>query len=210
MKMQKRLQKILAVALMTSFLSTSFVMGVSEAASVRHNNGGKTPAQHQQIRPVKKSASGTHGVSAHKSGSAHKVKPATHKNTPLHKTQSIHKPGSAHKAQPLHKNGPVHHGPAVHKGDPVHHGKPMMHKGGPVHHEPVVYKGGPVHHGPVIHHHHHPAPPPPPPPKHHHHDDKRSMHTKDWIGALVLGGIIGAVIANNTGNHVDTVEYATE
>ena len=188
MKMQKKLQKILAVALMTSFLSTSFVMGVSEAAPARPGNGGKSPAQQQQIRPVKKSSSGNHGVSAHKTGPVHQVKPATHKNTPLHKTQPAHKPGSVHKAQPLHKNGPAHNGPEIHK-------------------------SGPVHHGPVIHRHH-PAPPPPPPPPppkhHHHHDDGRSMHTGDWIGALVLGGVIGAVIANNTSSHADAVEYVTE
>ena len=153
MKMHKRLQKILAVALMTGVLSTSFVMGVSEAASVRQ------------------------------------VKPAAQKNTQLHKTQSTHKPGSAHKVQPLHKNGSNHNGP-------------VMHKSGSVHHGPVIHRQQPA---PP------PPPPPPPPPKHHHHhDDKRSMHTEDWIGALVLGGVIGAVITNNTGSHADTVEYVTE
>ena len=57
MMMHKKLQKILAIALMTSFFSTSFLMGVSEAAPARHA-GGQRPAQTQQVRPVHKSSSG--------------------------------------------------------------------------------------------------------------------------------------------------------
>ena len=35
------------------------------------------------------------------------------------------------------------------------------------------------------------------------------MHSGDWIGALVIGGIIGAIIANNSHrtSHPDYVEY---
>ena len=44
MMMHKKLQKVLAVALMTSFFSTSFIMGVSEAAPARHA-GGQRPEQ---------------------------------------------------------------------------------------------------------------------------------------------------------------------
>jgi hypothetical protein len=33
------------------------------------------------------------------------------------------------------------------------------------------------------------------------------MHSGDWIGALVVGGIIGAIIANNSRHKADTVEY---
>ena len=47
MMMHKKLQKILAIALMTSFFSTSFIMGVSEAAPARHA-GGQRPPQTQQ------------------------------------------------------------------------------------------------------------------------------------------------------------------
>ena len=64
--MYKKLQKVLAVALMTSFLSTSFLVGVSEAAAASHN-GGRGPAQHQQIRPQKRSAP------------QHKAQPMAHK-----------------------------------------------------------------------------------------------------------------------------------
>ena len=69
----------------------------------------------------------------------------------------------------------------------------MMHRGGTIHHR-----------GPVVVQRHHPAPPPPP---HHHHNDHRSMHSGDWIGALLVGGIIGAIIANNSHHKADTVEY---
>ena len=35
------------------------------------------------------------------------------------------------------------------------------------------------------------------------------MHSGDWIGALVIGGIIGAIIANNSyrADRADYVEY---
>ena len=88
----------------------------------------------------------------------------------------------------------------MHKGAPNHKAQPMMHKGGSIRHGgPVVHRGGPV-----IQQHH-----PAPPPRHHHHDDHRSMHSGDWIGALVIGGIIGAIIANNShrASHPGYVEY---
>ena len=69
----------------------------------------------------------------------------------------------------------------------------MMHRGGTIHHR-----------GPVVVQRHHPAPPPPP---HHHHNDHRSMHSGDWIGALLVGGIIGAIIANNSHHKADNTEY---
>ena len=71
MMMHKKLQKILAIALMTSFFSTSFLMGVSEAAPARHA-GGQRPAQTQQVRPV------------HKSSSGHQARPAMHRSNPGH------------------------------------------------------------------------------------------------------------------------------
>ena len=229
MMMHKKLQKILAIALMTSFFSTSFIMGVSEAAPARHA-GGQRPAQTQQVRPVHKSSSGHQARPAmHRSNPGHHG-PAVRKNIPKQQGSGMHRSTQHHKAQPMmHKSGPAHHGPAVHKA-PQHKAQPMMHKSGPAHHGPAVHKGGPVHHGPAIHkaphhkgqpmmhrggtiHHrgpvvvqrHHPAPPPPPP--HHHHNDHRSMHSGDWIGALLVGGIIGAIIANNSHHKADTVEY---
>lgn len=192
MMMHKKLQKVLAVALMTSFFSTSFIMGVSEAAPARHA-GGQRPAQTQQIRPVHKSSSGHQARPAmHRSNPRHHG-PAVRKNIPKQQGSGMHRSTQHHKAQPMmHKSGPAHHGPAVHKA-PHHKGQPMMHRGGTIHHR-----------GPVVVQRHHPAPPPPP---HHHHNDHRSMHSGDWIGALLVGGIIGAIIANNSHHKADTVEY---
>ena len=189
---------------MTSFFSTSFLMGVSEAAPARHA-GGQRPPQTQQVRPVHKSSSGHQARPAmHRSNPGHHG-PAVRKNIPKQQGSGIHRSTQHHKAQPMmHKSGPAHHGPAVHKGGPVHHG-PAIHKA--PHHkgQPMMHRGGTIHHrGPVVVQRHHPAPPPPP---HHHHNDHRSMHSGDWIGALLVGGIIGAIIANNSHHKADTVEY---
>ena len=194
MMMRKKLQKILAIALMTSFFSTSFLMGVSEAAPARHA-GGQCPPQTQQVRPVHKSSSGHQARPAmHRSNPGHHG-PAVRKNIPKQQGSGMHRSTQHHKAQPMmHKSGPAHHGPSVHKA-PHHKAQPMMHRGGTIHHR-----------GPVVVQRHHPAPPPPPP--HHHHNDHRSMHSGDWIGALLVGGIIGAIIANNSHHKADNAEYA--
>ncbi len=191
MTISKKLQKILAVTLMTSFLSTSFVMGVSEAAAARPS-GGRPPAQSQQVRPETRKGPSGHQMKApmQRQSSSHQARPAIHKSTQAQRMQSMHKGGSIH-----------HSGPVMHRGGPSHRAQPMMHKGGSIHHGgPVVHRGGPA-----IQQHH-----PAPPPRHHHHDDYRSMHSGDWIGALVIGGIIGAIIANNShrASHPDYVEYA--
>ena len=192
MMMHKKLQKLLAIALMTSFFSTSFLMGVSEAAPARHA-GGQRPPQTQQVRPVHKSSSGHQArPTMHRSNPGHHG-PAVRKNIPKQQGSGMHRSTQHHKAQPMmHKSGPAHHGPSVHKA-PHHKAQPMMHRGGTIHHR-----------GPVVVQRHHPAPPPP---HHHHHNDHRSMHTGDWIGALVVGGIIGAIIANNSHHKADNTEY---
>ena len=178
MTISKKLQKILAVTLMTSFLSTSFVMGVSEAAAARPNGGGRPPAQSQQIRPETRKGPSGHQMKApmQRQSSGHHVRPAVHKSAPAQRMQSMHKGAPNHKAQPM-----------AHKGGSIRHGGSVVHRGGPVIQQ------------------HHPAPPP----RHHHHDDHRSMHSGDWIGALVIGGIIGAIIANNShrASHPGYVEY---
>ena len=191
MTISKKLQKILAVTLMTSFLSTSFVMGVSEAAAARPNGGGRPPAQSQQIRRETQKGPSGHQMKApmQRQSSGHHVRPAVHKSAPAQRMQSMHKGGPGHKAQPMmHKSGSIRHS------GPGHKAQPMMHKGGSIRHS-----------GPVIHRHH-----PAPPPRHHHHGGHRSMHSGDWIGALVVGGIIGAIIANNSHrtSHPEYVEYA--
>ena len=176
MTISKKLQKILAVTLMTSFLSTSFVMGVSEAASAHHNGGGRPPVQSQQIRRETPRSTYGHQMKApmQRQSPGHQARPAVHK-APAQRMQPMHKAGPGHKAQPM-----------MHRGGSIRHGGPVIHRGGP-----------------VIQHH--PAPPPP----HHHHGDHRSMHSGDWLGALVVGGIIGAIIANNShrASHPDYVEY---
>ena len=194
----------MAVTLMTSFLSTSFVMGVSEAAAARPNGGGRPPAQSQQIRPETRKGPSGHQMKApmQRQSSGHHVRPAVHKSAPAQRMQSMHKGAPNHKAQPMaHKGGSIRHGGSViHRGGPNHKAQPMMHKGGSIRHGgPVVHRGGPV-----IQQHQ-----PAPPPRHHHHDDHRSMHSGDWIGALVIGGIIGAIIANNShrASHPGYVEY---
>ena len=204
MTISKKLQKILAVTLMTSFLSTSFVMGVSEAAAARPNGGGRPPAQSQQIQPETRKGPSGHQMKApmQRQSSGHHVRPAVHKSAPAQRMQSMHKGAPNHKAQPMaHKGGSIRHGGSViHRGGPNHKAQPMMHKGGSIRHGgPVVHRGGPV-----IQQHH-----PAPPPRHHHHGGHRSMHSGDWIGALVIGGIIGAIIANNShrASHPGYVEY---
>ena len=195
MTISKKLQKILAVTLMTSFLSTSFVMGVSEAASAHHNGGGRPPAQSQQIRREAPRSTSGHQMKApmQRQSPGHQARPAVHK-APAQRMQSMHKAGPGYKAQPMaHKSGSIRHGGSViHRSGPNHRATPMMHRGGSIHHG-----------GPVIHH------PAPYPSHHHHHGDYRSMHSGDWIGALVVGGIIGAIIANNShrASHPDYVEY---
>ena len=216
MTISKKLQKILAVTLMTSFLSTSFVMGVSEAAAARPNGGGRPPAQSQQIRPETRKGPSGHQMKApmQRQNSGHHVRPAVHKSAPAQRMQSMHKGGPGHKAQPMmHKSGSIRHSgpghkaqPMMHKGGSIRHGGPVIHRSGPNHKvQPMMHKGGSIRHsGPVIHRHH-----PAPPPRHHHHGGHRSMHSGDWIGALVVGGIIGAIIANNSHrtSHPDYVEY---
>lgn len=214
MMMHKKLQKVLAVALMTSFFSTSFIMGVSEAAAARHA-GGQRPAQTQQIRPVPKSTghqarpashqgthrqqgrpmqrsnSGHHGQAMQRNNPGHQG-PAVHRSIPKQQGSGMHRSTPQHKAQPvMHKSGSAHHGPAVHKA-PQHKAQPTMHRDGAIHHR-----------GPVAVQKHHPMPPAPP---RHHHDDHRSMHSGDWIGALLVGGLIGAIIANNS-HKANNVEY---
>ena len=217
MTISKKLQKILAVTLMTSFLSTSFVMGVSEAAAARPNGGGRPPAQSQQIRPETRKGPSGHQMKApmQRQSSGHHVRPAVHKSAPAQRMQSMHKGGPGHKAQPMmHKSGSIRHSgpghkaqPMMHKGGSIRHGGPVIHRSGPNHKvQPMMHKGGSIRHsGPVIQRHH-----PAPPPRHHHHGGHRSMHSGDWIGALVVGGIIGAIIANNShrASHPDYVVYA--
>jgi hypothetical protein len=225
MMMHKRLQKVLAIALMTSFFSTSFIMGVSEAAPARHA-GGQRPAQTQQVRPVQKSSSG-HQARQHTQQGTHRQQsrpmqkssghqgPVMHKSAPNRQGTSIHKNAPNRQGTSIHKNAPQHKGGTIHQGPGMRNGHPMSHKGGSIHHgpathrgdshhkgQPMMHKGGPSHGGPVVVQQHHPAPP------HHHHDDGyRSMHSSDWLGALIVGGIIGAIIANN--NHrANTAEYA--
>ena len=214
MTISKKLQKILALTLMTSFLSTSCVMGVSEAAAARPNGGGRPQAQSQQIRPeTRKGPSGHQMKAPMQKSSGHQARPAVHKSAPAQRMQPMHKGSPGHQAKPMMQKsgsirhgGSIHHGgPVMHKGGPNHRAQPMAHKGGSIRRGGSIHHGGPVIHrsGPVIHH------PAPYPSHHHHHDDYRSMHSGDWIGALVIGGIIGAIIANNShrANHPDYVEY---
>ena len=128
MTISKKLQKILAVTLMTSFLSTSFVMGVSEAAAARPNGGGRPPAQSQQIRRETQKGPSGHQMKTpmQRQRSDHQARPAVHKSAPTQRMQSMHKSGPNHKAQPMaHKNG------SIRQGSSIHHGGPAMHKGGP-------------------------------------------------------------------------------
>ena len=222
MMMQKKLQKVLAIALMTSFFSTSFVMGVSEAAPARQA-GGQRPAQSQQVRPMQKST-GQHARPTHQGAPRQQSRPM-HRNTPNHQGPTMHRNTPGHQGPVMHKNSPRQQGPAMHKNGPghqgpvMHKGQPMSHKSGSIHHGPTTHKGRPTHHGnpmmhkgrpahggPAVHHpaphrnpgpeYHYPAPPPPPD----YRDDHRSMHTEDWLGALIVGGLLGAIIAN-AGHH---------
>ena len=128
MTISKKLQKILAVTLMTSFLSTSFVMGVSEAAAARPNGGGRPPAQSQQIRRETQKGPSGHQMKApmQRQSSGHHVRPAVHKSAPAQRMQSMHKGGPGHKAQPMmHKSGSIRHS------GPGHKAQPMMHTASP-------------------------------------------------------------------------------
>ena len=96
MMMHKKLQKVLAVALMTSFFSTSFIMGVSEAAPARHA-GGQRPAQTQQIRPEHRSTS-------------QQARPTSHQGAPKHQSRPMQRSSSGHQGPTIHKNTPKHQG----------------------------------------------------------------------------------------------------
>ena len=104
--MYKKLQKVLAVALMTSFFSTSFIMGVSEAAPARQA-GGQRPAQNQQIRPQQRSSSGQ------------QARPPMQQGTPRQQSHPMQR-NTGHQGQGIHKNTPGHQGPVMHKNSPRH------------------------------------------------------------------------------------------
>jgi hypothetical protein len=88
----------------------------------------------------------------------------------------------------------------MHKGGSTHQGHPMMHKGGSGHGGPAVHHPAPQHN--PAPEYQYPAPPPPPD----YRDDRRSMHSEDWLGALIVGGLLGAIIANS--GHGNNVQYA--
>lgn len=101
--MNNKFQKVLAVALMTGFLTTSIGMGISEAAPIPHRN--PAPAHHQQMRPPVHKVGPVHHAPAHHG-------PAIHVRGPVHHTPAMHR----HPAPPPRHHGPVviHHRPAPH------------------------------------------------------------------------------------------------
>jgi len=183
--MNNKFKKVLAVALMTGFLTTSIGLGISEAAPAKYRPTSG-PSHHQQMRPHVHKAGPARHAHVHRA-------PGMYARGPVH-----HAP--AHRAPGMYARGPVHHAPA--------HRAPGMYTRGPVHHAPAyrapgMYTRGPVHRVPVIHRHYHPVLPSvyqgpvvihhhPFPPHHHH---KRTMHRKDWARAAVTGAVIGAVVA---------------
>ena len=230
--MHKKLQKVLAIALMTSFFSTSFVMGISEAAPARPS-GGQKPAQTQQIRPEQRSSSGHQSRPSmqqgaprqqsrpmQRSNSNHQSRPSMQQGAPRQQSRPMQR-NTGHQGTAIHRNGPGNQGPVMHKGQPMNHkggsmhqgpvmhkGQPMNHKGGSIHNGPAMRGGpqrqnqpmmrgggpsygGPGYGGPVVTQQ--PAPPPPP---YDHDRDHRSMHSEDWLGALIVGGLIGAILSN--------------
>ena len=213
--MYKKLQKILAVTLMTSFLSTSMALGISEAAPARHDSG-RGPAQQQQIRPEQKGKAPQakpamqKGSSGHAQPAMQRTNPGSHAKPPTQQSGSQQKapahkadPGS-HAKPPTHNNGGHHPQPAIHKNGNGHHVQPAVHKGkdGYEHRGPVVQRHEPApprhedrhndryeHQGPVIQHNE-PAPTP------RHHERSHKDNSDKVVGALIIGGIIGAILAN--------------
>lgn len=94
--MNNRFQKVLAVALMTGFLSTSISMGISEAAPAPHRMPGPGPAHHQQVRPSVHKVGPVHHAPAHQG-------PATHAHGPVHHAPAMHR----QPAPPPRQHGPV-------------------------------------------------------------------------------------------------------
>lgn len=205
MMLHKKLQKVLAIALMTSFFTTSFVMGVSEAAPARHY-GGYGQAQ-QQVRPaVQRSSHGSHRYSTHRNGPSHHAGAPGYKRSQAPRTHSMQKsgpyrqgPGSIQRRSPVMQ----HRGPVMQRREPI-----MQRRGPGYRPVPIRHESGPVYRdrGPVVRRQY-PEQLPPPPPPYYRHDHRRSMHREDWLGALVIGGIIGAIIANNTHHHANNGEY---
>jgi len=166
--MNNKFKKVLAVALMTGFLTTSIGLGISEAAPAKYRPTSG-PSHHQQMRPHVHKAGPARHAHVHRA-------PGMYARGPVH-----HAP--AHRAPGMYTRGPVHHAPAYRA--------PGMYTRGPVHRVPVIHRHyhpvlPSVYQGPVVIHHH-PFPP------HHHH--KRTMHRKDWARAAVTGAVIGAVVA---------------
>ena len=176
MMMHKKLQKVLAIALMTSFFSTSFIMGVSEAAPVRHG-GGWGHAQEQRVRPaVYRQSPSRQGYGTYKTGPSRQGY-GTYKSSSNRQGYGMRRDNSSHRANPM-----------MHKGGRGYDGRGY---GGPGYGDP--YYGNPGYGGPVIQQRY-PAPPPPP---YRRDDDRHGLRSGEWLGALIIGGIIGAVIANN-------------
>ena len=90
-------------------------------------------------------------------------------------------------------------GPGMQRRNPGHRAEPMMQGGGPVYRDrnrgPVIEQQYPQYQ--------YPAPPPPPD---YRRDDGRSTHSEEWIGALILGGVLGAILANS-GHHTTHGNY---
>lgn len=167
--MFKRMQKILAVALTTSFLTTSMIAGIAEAAPPRHS-GGRGTAQTQQVRPERR---GNWGQTR---GSGRQERP------------SFGRTGSGRQDRPSFGRAGSRDGRrGWHRSDRGRYRYPEDYRGRRP--RPVVYDDPYGDYGDYRYRRY--------PDYYRRHRHRHRTNDDRVIGALIIGGVIGAVIANS-------------
>ena len=213
--MNFKFKKVLAVALMTGFLTTSIGLGISEAASANYRPSHGS-SHHQQMRPHVHKTGPVRHSSSHRGHGMYARGPVHH--APAHRGPGIYARGPINHTPVMHRH-PVspsgYRGPVVirqHKFPSHQHRNrtPGIYARGPVnqapgYRTPGIYTRGPINHTPVMHRHRHPVSPSgyrgPVVVRQHkfpsHQNRNRTMYGKGWTRASEPGGIIGDVTANS-------------
>ena len=186
--MNFKFKKVLAVALMTGFLTTSIGLGISEAASANYRPSYGS-SHHQQMRPHVHKAGPVRHSSSHRGHGMYARGPVHH--APAHRGPGIYARGPVNRTPVMHRHrypvspsgyrGPVvirqhkfpshqhrDRTPGIYTRGPVNQAPgyrtPDIYTRGPVnqapgYRTPGIYTRGPVNHTPVMHRHRHPVSP---------------------------------------------------